>query len=142
VTSEENGSVGRDVLDKRNESWHLWIVNLKSVSNTNGVFGRKPTITTSAPPSSGGLNGPPFASQYRFALSSIHDDNTSNSSLFSRCSASLTPWRMLCMFFVRRKTPGFGFGTYLRISVIILIAAQICKNSPLQVYIQQFTESE
>lgn len=100
------------------------------------------TIMTSAPPSLAGRRGPPEANQYLFALSSIHEDSTSKLSEVSRCSASLTPCRMLCMFLVILKTPGFGFGTYLCYVSLISSAPSFKSTSvPLQINIQKFTKS-
>lgn len=69
----------------------------------------------SAPPSLGGCSGPPLQSQYLSACSVIHPATCSFSSVEMRTPGSATPWRILCTVLVIRKTPGFGFGTYLGI---------------------------
>jgi hypothetical protein len=102
-------------------------------------------MITSAPPSSGGRRGPPEDSQYRFALSTIQSDTTSMSAELIRSVGSLTPWRILCMFLVILKTPGFGLGTYLTTSM----SETACQkrgspNSylPRQIHFQEHTQSD
>lgn len=72
------------------------------------------TIMISAPPSEGGCSGPFLQSQYLSACSVIQPSTEAFSASGIRSSGSATPWRILCIVFVIRKTPGFGFGTYLQ----------------------------
>lgn len=77
-----------------------------------GICGSS-TTTRSAPPSEGGFSGPSGHIQYRLAFSLIHSITISLFSFDTRSPGLDTPWRILWMVFVTRKTPGRGFGTYL-----------------------------
>jgi len=69
VRSVEDGAVRGKRLDEGNEARHLRIINLQWLVGFYKEV-RLLTMTTSAPPSSGGRRGPPSDSQYRRALSS------------------------------------------------------------------------
>ena len=118
MTSVQDWPVGGDILDKRNKTRHLRVINLRNFENPEtlkacGIH----TTMMSAPPSLGGLNGPPSDSQYRLALSSIQSCRIFLSSVLIDSSSAATPCRILWTVLVILNTPGFGFGTYLHDSV-------------------------
>jgi hypothetical protein len=96
---------------------------------------------TSAPPSSGGRSGPPGESQYRLALSSIQSVNVFLSSVLIHSPGLLTPWRILCIVFVIRKTPGFGFGTYLSHRLAAIVSRMLKTCIPSQIDPNKLSES-
>ena len=63
VTSVENGSIRGNFLDQWDKSGHLRIINLASLVRFSKICRDKLTKMTSAPPSSGGLRGPPSENQ-------------------------------------------------------------------------------
>jgi hypothetical protein len=67
MASKNDRTIWRDCLDQWYEARHLWVIDLKkSAPVIRGYLKCKLNLTTtmSAPPSSGGLNGPPSESQY------------------------------------------------------------------------------
>lgn len=98
----------------------MWLRNRTGLSGASffamgispGIWGSS-MIKISAPPSEGGHRGPPGRVQYRLAFSSIHSLRSRLFSVLRYSSGDETPWRMLWLFLVTRKTPGRGFGTYL-----------------------------
>ena len=82
------------------------------MDTSTGICGSSTTIT-SAPPFDRGASGHPSFVQKRIALSIPQSSTTFWLSALNRSSALATPWRMLWLVLVIRKTAGFGLGTDL-----------------------------
>jgi hypothetical protein len=63
MTPVENGPIRGNFLDQWNKSGHLRIIDLASLVRFPKIGRDRLTKMTSAPPSSGGLRGPPSENQ-------------------------------------------------------------------------------
>ena len=110
VGTVDDREVGTYALDEGDETRHLRVIcssRERAVQPATSVC--LPMKAMSTPP---GARGPPSAVHRRPFLR-IQASKFSIASLVRRRLGSATPWRMLWLFFVVRKTEGDGFGTYL-----------------------------